>query len=307
VEKPLATTQEDCERIVDAERTNGGRTVVGFVLRSTPFYRTIYDAIASGKIGRLVSIQADELVGTVVSSVMNRGPWRRYTRTGGGAMLEKSCHDLDILNWMTASRPVSLDSHGRRNIFTPNPALPDSCDGCRVAEDCLYYKRPQRSESEDAGEEVLLQFVREDDRCIYNIDKDIVDTQSVIIEYENGVLATFMLTFNCPGPRASRNFHAVGTAGRVWGNLHDNEVFVYSNREDSVERFDTSGDGSGHGGGDTLHALELHTMMSEPTYRPKQDAAAGYLSAVMSFATDISRTENRRLFFRYGPSRIHLV
>lgn len=307
VEKPLATTKEDCERIIDAERANGGRTVVGFVLRSTPFYRTIHDVIHSGRIGRLVSVQADELVGTIVSSVMNRGPWRRYTRTGGGAMLEKSCHDLDILNWMTGSRPVSLDSHGRRNIFTPNPALPARCEGCKVADDCLYYKRPQRSSSEDAGEEVLLEFVREDDQCIYNIDKDIVDTQSVIIEYENGVLCTFMLTFNCPGPHAARNFHAIGAAGRVWGNLHDNEVFVYSNADDSLERIDTSGDGSGHGGGDRLHALELHRMMSDDTYRPQQDAAAGYLSAVMSFATDVARTEGRRLYFRYGPSRIHLV
>lgn len=304
VEKPLATTKSDCERIVDAERANGGRTVVGFVLRSTPFYRTIHDAIASDRIGRLVSVQADELVGTLVSSVMNRGPWRRYTRTSGGAMLEKSCHDLDILNWMTGSRPVSLDSHGRRSIFTPNPALPERCDECRVADECLYYKRPVRSASEDAGEEVLLEFAREDDRCIYNIDKDIVDTQSVIVEYENGVLATFMLTFNCPGPRASRNFHAVGTAGRVWGNLHDNEVFIYSNRDDSLRRIDTAGDGSGHGGGDILHALELHKMMCDPTYRPEQDAAAGYLSAAMSFATDVSRTEGRRLYFRYGSNRV---
>lgn len=306
LEKPMATTKEDCERIIDAERCNGGRSVIGFVLRSTPFYRTIHEVITSGRIGRLVSIQADELVGTIVTSIMNRSPWRRYARYSGGSMLEKSCHDIDILNWMTGSRPLSLDSHGRRNMFNANPALPEACEGCKAAADCLYYKEPVRSSSEDRGEETLLEFAREDHRCIYNIEKDIVDTQSITIEYENGVLATFMLTFNCPGPRAARNIHAVGTRGRVWGNLHENIVNVYSNGNDQVVTHDTTGDGSGHGGGDRLHSLQLHTMMSDPAYRPAQNSTAGYLSAVMSFATDISRTQGRRINFRYGPDRIFM-
>ena len=299
LEKPLATTQADCERIIDAESANNGRTLIGFVLRSSPFYSTIHGLLASGAIGQVVSIQADELPGLGVSSIMCRSPWRRYTETSGGAMLEKSCHDLDILNWMMGCRPMSLNSYGGALIFRPNPALPDTCDDCGVAASCLYHKEPQFSAHEDDGEKLLHQFIREDNRCIYNIDKDNADVQSVNIEYETGAVVNFMLNFNCMGPQSSRNFHAIGHRGRIWGNLHAQEVFHHDNLTGETERFDTSGDGSGHGGGDRIHAMQLHQMMADPSFRPEADAAAGYLSAVMSFATDTSRIERRRVYFHY--------
>jgi len=308
LEKPLATTRRDCERIIDAERANNGRTLIGFVLRSSPFYAKIHELLASGAIGQVVSIQADELPGLGVTSIMHRSPWRRYQATSGGAMLEKSCHDLDILNWMMGCRPVSLNCYGGRMIFVGNPSLPDICEGCGVGDECLYYKEPPLSDHEDEGEGVLHKFIREDARCIYNIDKDNADVQSVSIEYESGAVVNFMLNFNCMGPKSSRNFHAVGHKGRIWGNLHEAEVFHHDNLSGETVTYDASGDGSGHGGGDRIHAMQLHRMMSDPTFRPESDAAAGYLSAVMSFATDLSRLEGRRVSFRYkGETRIELV
>ncbi len=307
LEKPLATTQNDCERILDAERANGGRTLIGFVLRSTPFYSRIHQLLTSGAIGRVVSIQADELPSWQVSSIMNRSPWRRYARTSGGAMLEKSCHDMDILNWMTGSRPAALASFGSRMIFLPNPALPEFCDECGVAKDCLYFRRPRMHKGEDVADADLHDFVREDRRCIYNIDKDNIDTQNIAIEYQNGAVANFMLNFNTGGPRSNRNFHAVGLKGRVWGNMNEKKVFWHDNLSDETKEFDTSGDGSGHGGGDQAHARELLRMMREPDYRPEQNAAAGYLSAMMCFASDISRVERRRVDFQYENGKIYLL
>lgn len=308
LEKPLATTKEDCERIIDAERANGGRTLIGFVLRSTPFYAKIHELITGGAIGTVVSIQADELPGLGVSSIMNRSPWRRYQATSGGAMLEKSCHDLDILNWMMGCRPISLNSYGGSQIFTANPALPKTCDECGVSEQCQYYMVPSFSEHEDQGEEILHQFIRHENRCIYNIDKDCADVQSVSIEYSSGAIANFMLNFHCMGPRASRNFHAVGHRGRIWGNLNEKQVYLHDNLSGETTTFDTAGDGSGHGGGDRLHALELHKMMVDVNYRPAADAYSGYLSAVMCFAADASRLEHRRINFRYmSQGAVHFV
>ena len=309
LEKPLATTKADCERIVDAERANNGRTIVGFVLRSTPFYLAIHRLLSSGAIGQIVSVQADELPGWGVSSIMNRSPWRRFERVGGGAILEKCCHDMDILNWMMASceastgcRPASLNSYGGRLIFRPNPALPEKCDACGQAAQCKYYKKPALASQEDKGEAELHDFIRMDDRCIYNIDKSNVDTQCVAIEYENGAVANFMMTFNTGGPRSGRNFHAVGHKGRVWGNMAEHKVYHYDNAANKTAEYDTSGDGSGHGGGDRVHAFELIRMVEDANYRPDQNAMAGYLSAVMCFAADISRVERRRvdLLYREG-------
>lgn len=299
LEKPLATTREDCERILAAEAAGQGRVLLGFVLRSTPFYARIHELIAGGAIGQITSIQADELPGLGVTSIMNRSPWRRYARTSGGAMLEKSCHDMDILNWMMNSRPASLSSYGGNLIFRPNPDLPETCDGCPQAAQCKYYKKPTFSSHEDESEEVLHQFIREADQCIYNIDKDNVDVQNLCIAYENGALANFMLNFNCMGPNAGRNFHAVGTRGRIWGNHGEKRITLHDNLTDQTTVHDIHVDGSDHGGGGRRHALLLRRMMQEPEFVPEQGARAGYVSAVMCFAADRSRIERRRIDFAY--------
>jgi predicted dehydrogenase len=299
LEKPLATTMGDCEAILDAERINNGRSILGFVLRSSPFYTQIFELISSGAIGAICSIQADELPGLGVSSIMNRGFWRRNSANSGGAMLEKSSHDMDLFNWITESRPISLNSYGGNRIFNPNPLLPDDCSECSQKDTCQYYCKPVFSEHENEGEEIMHQFIRHDSACIYNVKKDIVDTQSVAIEYENGALINFMLTFNAMGEQSGRNFHAVGTRGRIWGNLHKAEVYHYDNMSDQLETYDCSGDGTGHGGGDKLHAMELLEMMKNPKYKPEQNASAGYLASAMCFAADLSMREHKRINFRY--------
>ncbi len=298
VEKPLAHSKPECERIITASRRVNGRTLIGFVLRSTPFYSTIHRLLTEGAVGTLVSIQADELPGWGVTSVMNRSSWRRLTSRSGGALLEKCCHDLDILNWLMGCRPVALCSFGGTRVLQPNPSLPQTCDGCGVASTCKYF-RPQLASQEDKGEEALLRFLREDGACIYNIGKDLTDVQSLTIEYESGAVATFLMNMHTAGPRAGRNFHAVGTSGRIWGNMQEHKVFCYDNGTGETAEYDTSGDGTGHGGGDRNHAMLLHRMMAEPTFRPEQDAEAGYLSAVVCFAADRSRVERRRVELAY--------
>lgn len=59
-----------------------------FILRSASFYTKIHELLARGLIGRIVSLQADELPGVGISSVINRSLWRRYRDKSGGSMLE---------------------------------------------------------------------------------------------------------------------------------------------------------------------------------------------------------------------------
>ncbi|NQU42197.1 Gfo/Idh/MocA family oxidoreductase [bacterium] len=298
LEKPLEVSKERCEWILNTEKECQGRSLIGFVLRSTPFYSKIHELIRDGAIGEIVSIQADELAGWGLSSIMNRSPWRRYIATSGGSLLEKCCHDMDILNWLIGCRPMSLFSYGKRLIFRGNSALPEVCDECGVAKTCPYFKKPQPIGHEDQAEGTLHKFIREGNLCIYNSDKDIMDVQSVCIEYESGAVANFLLNFNASGRRAGRNFHAIGLKGRIWGNFDDKKVYLHDNLKGETV-FDASGDGSGHGGGDAIHSMKLKRMMDDPSYRPKQNAAAGYLGAVMCFASDLSRVEGRRVDLRY--------
>jgi predicted dehydrogenase len=302
LEKPLATTQGDCERILDAERASGGRTLLGFVLRSAPFYKAIHALVRANAVGAVCSIEAHEHVRWTTSSLFMRSAWRRLQRTSGGAMLEKCCHDIDILNWMVGCRPVSLNSYGNRLMFNPNPSLPESCDTCKVGGDCNYYHTPRNDALGEAGDKRLHRFLADGGACVYNTEKDITDVQTVNIEYENGAVANFLMALNVGGSRGSRNLAINGTQGCVWGDIDRMKVAAYDNRTDKETEHAIVTDGSGHGGGDKGHAFELLRMMQDRTYVPGQNAKAGYLSAMMCLAADVSRLERRRINFRYGSN-----
>lgn len=308
LEKPIAITPADCDRLLAAERYNDGRAVIGFTLRSTPFYSTIHDLLNTSRIGDVYAIQADELIGWGVSSIVNRSPFKRHRAFYGGLLLSKCCHDIDILNWMVGARVVAAHSFGRRNVFNPNPALPETCDDCGLSDTCKYFKEPTLTASENPDDAVSFQFMRENNRCIYNIDKDIIDTQITSLEYETGVVATFTLALNCVGPRSGRNFHAIGTKGRVFGEFAENQVRVVDNQSETDEVVACGeGDGSGHGGGDRSLALELLSMMQDPAHRPLHSMQAGYESAIACMAADVSRIERRRVEITWadGVGQIH--
>ena len=308
LEKPIAITPQDCDRLLAAERHNGGRAAVGFVLRSTPFYATIERLVREQRVGVPYAFLADELIGWGVTSIINRNEFKRHRATYGSLILSKCCHDVDILNWMADARPVAVHSFGRRNVFNPNPALPETCEDCRVADTCKYYKAPAMAAGENAGDAVNFQFMRDNNRCIYNIDKDVIDTQTVSLEYETGAMATFTVALNCVGPRTGRTFQAIGPRGRIWGEFPESRVYVHDNSDEQTEELDCQGDDSGHGGGDRTLAMELLSMMEDPDYRPLHSLQAGYDSAIACMAIDIARQERRQVEITWdaeGFARIH--
>lgn len=291
LEKPMTTTMTDGEAILDAAKRHNTRLLIGFVLRSTPFYRKVYELLSNGAVGRVVAIAADELASYGESSTISRRPWRRYAKFSGGALMEKSCHDLDLMNLFIGSRPVAVNSFGGSLVFNPNPLLPEMCVDCSQT-GCAYRTKLTQDNT----------FPPDDQVCIYNVQKDVVDNQCVNISYANGGLVTFIMCFNTAGEKAGRNLHVIGQKGRLWGNHNEGEIFFFDNSKHETIKYQTKVDGSGHGGGDNSHALELLKMMKDPEYRPAQDAYAGYLAGALCIASDISHAEGRRINLRYGAN-----
>src|SRR5699024_4350975 len=56
VEKPVATTMDGLRALWQAEQARpAGRTVVGFVLRYTPFYERVREIVRSGRLGEILA------------------------------------------------------------------------------------------------------------------------------------------------------------------------------------------------------------------------------------------------------------
>src|SRR6185436_5083886 len=58
LEKPMASTLADCDAIVSAARSAKGFLMVGHICRFNPRYAAAKEAIAAGRIGKIVSLYA---------------------------------------------------------------------------------------------------------------------------------------------------------------------------------------------------------------------------------------------------------
>jgi myo-inositol 2-dehydrogenase/D-chiro-inositol 1-dehydrogenase len=89
-EKPLATTQEACRRIVAAESALGHRLVqVGYMRRYDPAYRALKEVVAGGEIGA-----------PLLMHCTHRNPSVPANYTKDMAIVDTSVHEIDMVRWM---------------------------------------------------------------------------------------------------------------------------------------------------------------------------------------------------------------
>ena len=117
-EKPLATAMEECRTIHAAHQQSGRLFATGFVLRYAPLYLKVRELLNSGRFGYIVAIDASESIRPEHGGLIMAG-WRRHRSVSGPHLLEKCCHDLDLLNWFAGALPVRAAAFGGRNFFIP--------------------------------------------------------------------------------------------------------------------------------------------------------------------------------------------
>ena len=99
-EKPLARNLEEARQMVDAVVAAGVPHQVGLVLRHSPIFRVMKDLMADPGLGRpMAVILRDDQFFPILGHY--ESTWRKdYDVAGGGALLEHSIHDLDLLAWL---------------------------------------------------------------------------------------------------------------------------------------------------------------------------------------------------------------
>jgi len=87
------------------------------VLRYSSFYQKIKDLVSSNTLGKLISIEANELLNPDHGGYVFRN-WRRHKDLSGPHILEKCAHDIDIINWIVDSLPSKVCAFSDNSIFT---------------------------------------------------------------------------------------------------------------------------------------------------------------------------------------------
>jgi predicted dehydrogenase len=283
LEKPVAPTPEECADIANLAKEKGAKVLVCHVLRYTLFYSKVKDIITSGKIGKVISVHHNECVGNVHQSHSYvRGNWHN-TAESSCMLLAKSCHDIDLIQWLVDSKCTKVQSFGSLTYFTKENApedAPDYCiDGCPHGEECCYnavklYLEAKKNywfrdaaagkvKATDAEVEEALRTTQYG-KCVFKCNNDVVDHQVVNMEFENGAVASFnMCAFN----KGGRFTRIMGTAGELWCDIQNNVISLYDFKTKTTEKVDiNNGTDSildGHAGGDTGIVDATYKYMAE--------------------------------------------
>jgi predicted dehydrogenase len=305
LEKPIATRLDESVSIVRAAEAKGCLLEVCHVLRHTAFFAAVHDVLAQGTLGDLVSVEHRENVGHLhMAHSFVRGNWSRAD-VASPMILAKCCHDLDLLVW-NVGRPVThVQSFGSLLHFRPEKApagaTPRCTDGCPVAAACSYDARrayldpgmtgwPVSVITDDLSAEGRLEALRAGPygRCVYAAGNDVVDHQTVSLEFEGGV--TGLLTMQGHTPEEDRTMRYDGTRGTLTGRFSHarGEIEVVEHRTGKRTRLDVAPTSSGHGGGDFgLLGAFVATLRSGT--RPLHHAREALESHLLAHAAEESR------------------
>ena len=142
LEKPMATTVEDCVRLVQTAERTGRILMLCHVLRYTSFFAALHDIIASGRLGDIITVEHRENVSFWhMAHSYVRGKWRS-SRLSSPMILAKCCHDFDILFWNLGAvkRLSSFGSLLHYRAENAPPGAPERCtDGCPHEAECHWF------------------------------------------------------------------------------------------------------------------------------------------------------------------------
>ncbi len=313
LEKPVSIIPSECKEIALCAEKNNVKVVVCTVLRYSPLFMTLKNIIDEGKIGDIVSINHEECVGNIHQShSFVRGNWGNEGRSSC-MLLQKSCHDTDILQWLIGKKCKKVQSFGSRIFFREENApegSPEYCiEGCPHADKCPYnavelylgkdapgWFKTTATREMNPTDEMVEHAIRTTQygKCIFKCDNDVVDHQTVNMLFEDDVTVTFTMNgFN----KGGRFIHIMGTKGEIRASTEDNEpikIFDFLTRETTeIPMSGRDGILGGHFGGDTgiINALYdyltgTYTGKSVPEIRESTD------NHLIVFAAEKSRKEN---------------
>ncbi len=315
LEKPIAPTPEECFAITEAATKKDVNVLVCHVLRYTPFFRLLKKTIDDGVIGDIVSIQHAEHVGNIHQShSFVRGNWKN-SEESSCMILQKTCHDLDILQWLIGKKCKRIHSFGSLTHFVARNApkgAPERCiDGCSCADTCVYnavklyledkanawFRMSMTKKMAPTDEDVIEALYTSDyGKCVYKCNNNVVDHQIVNMEFEDGITVSFtMEAFN----KGSRNIRIMGTKGEIIANMSDEYITVYEfttrayRKIKIAEAFADETINGGHGGGDTGIIESFYKLLCKDKDNSISDIVTSCENHMLSFAAEESRISGK--------------
>lgn len=323
LEKPAATTMQECLMLLEIQRRCGNQIFIAHGLRYAPFFRAIKALLDGGTLGTIRHVQLTEQVGHWhFAHSYVRGQWRRADQAAP-IVLTKTSHDLDILQWLIDEPVASVTSHGALSSFRASNAPPGAtarCVDCPHQDNCLYSAtRFYLNDRLEWPYDVILDSQPDSSErrreaiatgpyghCVWLNDNDVCDNQVVLLEFASGKLATFSM--HAQTADNTRDIRVFCDLGEIRGNLRRGELTVsrFTGHKDDLrpEMILLPPVMDSHGGGDLELLRSLHEHLTEAKHCDVMTSLERSLTShVMAFLAEESRScDNAKI--RISPTLV---
>lgn len=305
LEKPMSNKLDEITQLGNLAKVHKDKVfMVCHVLRYTPFFTELKRIIDSKELGELVNISHHENIGYWhFAHSYTRGNWRNSNETSP-LILAKSCHDLDLLLWLTGKKCLNIASFGSLSHMKEENfiegLMDDRCVNCNIESSCPYSAKKIYLEDNkivaslnavctNPTKENLKKAIINGPygKCVYKCDNNVVDHMVNILEFEDNVTATFNLsafTKEC-----TRTTKLMFTHGEIGANHMKNLIDVYKFGDNSHKVIYPKLQKSGHGGGDFGIIKDFISMVQNKNGYYKTSALESIESHIMAFAAEYSR------------------
>ncbi len=259
LEKPIAISLEGGKRVVETAKKTKRVVIVGFVLRYATLFAKAKEFVDQGMIGDLTTIWVLHSVAS--GSEWYFHDWHASIKNTGSLLLQKGSHDFDIINWFAGSQVKYIAALGSQDFFGGNKPNTLTCPECSERYTCT---------------ENLPKSFSPRIQCTFRKEADCLDNHLVLMQFANGVKATYNECHYTPDN--NREYIFIGTKGKL--KLDDNlgKLFIYTRPKtlmiDKMEYQPGSIIG-GHGGGDPKLFYDLAEAIDKRT-QPLASVQAGF-------------------------------
>jgi Predicted dehydrogenases and related proteins len=220
VEKPLTVSEEGSRAITEAVARTGREVVMTFNYRYAPRNSAFKQVIASGAIGKPLSVHFEWVLDTAHGADYFRR-WHRDKANSGGLLIHKASHHFDLVNWWIGDVPTRVFASGGLRFYGDENARRDergpgydrgtgaaAADGDPFALDLR---------NDDRLRELYFDNERFDgyrrDQSVFSDGITIEDNLSLVIDYRGGASMSYSL--NAHSPWEGYCIAVNGTRGRV--------------------------------------------------------------------------------------------
>jgi len=119
-EKPIATTPEDAQAMIDVCAATGTRLQIAFPVRFSPPVQRLKRIIEEGKLGRLFSAKCTN------HGSMPGGWFIERELSGGGAVIDHTVHVIDLLRWMLGAEVTEVYAEVGDSLLHPGLGIDDA-------------------------------------------------------------------------------------------------------------------------------------------------------------------------------------